>query len=349
MLHNFCRPNIGTLNVLNLTNLNGTNGFIINGVYQGQGAGRSVGGKGDVNGDNLADFAIGVLGVNAAYIVYGTNKFRATPLSLSSLNGTNGITFYGNIGHSGTPATIINDINDDKYSEFLIGVSFSGNPNQRLRICSLWTKRSRQHSDQGVIFLDKLNGTYGFKLSNKLSNIETGYRLGKVVSGLGDVNGDGRSDFIIGAPSSSFSNFSSAAYVIFGVPPIDQDGFFDLSQLDGSNGFKIIDDTFSPIDSINCGMGKSVSDAGDVNGDGYSDLIIGTNDYECSCAYVIFGGPTIGRENPLYISNLNGKNGFKIQGELNANAGYSVSSGNFNGDKYSDLFIGAPMETVLGM
>lgn len=327
----FGRSNIGELNVLNLTTLDGINGFEIRSNPLDNFAGRSVGGRGDINGDGLADFAIGdgytTVSYNG-YVIFGSSEFKSSLLPLSSINGTNGMNFLEEIPGMSI-VKIIDDINGDEYSEFIMGMpslqDYSG------VVYVVYGQSNLSHiSNQGVIDLDKLNGTYGFKLNGE-SNTNSGYSI----SGLGDINKDGRSDFIIGAPSGIWESttISSRVYVLLKVPPVDQDGF-DLANLNGSYGFKIIDDV-----DLACQTGVSVSDAGDINGDGYADIIIGTI---CSYAYVIFGGSDVNQINTLYLSYINGKNGFKIQGEPVSNFGCSVSSGNFNGDIYSDLIIGAP-------
>jgi hypothetical protein len=101
---------------------------------------------------------------------------------------------------------------------------------------------------------------------------------------------------------------------------------------------------------VNAGdrSGSSVSSAGDVNGDGIDDLIIGAfyadpnGNPNAGRSYVVFGSDT-GLPNPLDLSDLNGSNGFTING-VNAGdeSGRSVSSaGDVNGDGIDDLIIGA--------
>ncbi|MHC5731554.1 MAG: integrin alpha, partial [Nostoc sp.] len=95
---------------------------------------------------------------------------------------------------------------------------------------------------------------------------------GSSVSSAGDINGDGFDDLIIGAESADRNGRYNAgqSYVVFG----SNSGFgasFNLSSLNGSNGFVI-----NGIDSGDR-SGISVSSAGDINGDGFDDLIIGAS------------------------------------------------------------------------
>ena len=115
----------------------------------------------------------------------------------------------------------------------------------------------------------------------------------------------------------------------------------DLSALDGSNGFR--------LDGANRGdqSGVSVSSAGDVNGDGYDDVIIGAwgagnNGAGSGSSYVVFGKAS-GFDATMDLSALDGSNGFRIDGVHRADySGVSVSSaGDFNGDGYDDVIIGA--------
>ncbi|MDA9553671.1 hypothetical protein N9R64_04110, partial [Emcibacteraceae bacterium] len=112
---------------------------------------------------------------------------------------------------------------------------------------------------------------------------------GKSVSSAGDINGDGYDDLIIGAPYSDPNGGSSgSSYVVFGGAA-NMGATVDLSDLDGTNGFRL-DGVTAEIAS-----GGSVSSAGDVNGDGYDDLIIGawaadTNGSNSGSSYVVYGG-----------------------------------------------------------
>ena len=118
---------------------------------------------------------------------------------------------------------------------------------------------------------------------------------------------------------------------------------FNLSTLNGSNGFAI--NGIAAYDQ----SGESVSSAGDVNGDGFDDLIIGANGADpygitwTGQSYVVFGSNS-GFGASFNLSTLNGSNGFAINGIASYDfSGFSVSSaGDVNGDGFDDLIIGAP-------
>ncbi|MEH2385547.1 MAG: integrin alpha, partial [Nostoc sp.] len=120
--------------------------------------------------------------------------------------------------------------------------------------------------------------------------------------------------------------------------------FLNLSDLNGNNGF-IINGIAALDDS-----GTSVSNAGDINNDGIDDLIIAARDASpngnsrAGQSYVVFGGRNLGSGGTLNLSDLNGTNGFFINGiAANDYSGTSVSNaGDINNDGIDDLIIAAP-------
>src|ERR671933_819813 len=187
--------------------------------------------------------------------------------------------------------------------------------------------------------LSTLNGSNGFAINGIAAYDQSGFS----VSSAGDVNGDGIDDLIIGARGADPNGINEAgqSYVVFG----SNSGFgagLDLSTLNGSNGFAI--NGIGTFDQ----SGLSVSSAGDVNGDGIDDLIIGAFGADpnglpfAGQSYVVFGSNS-GFGAGLDLSTLDGSNGFAINGIVaNDYSGFSVSSaGDVNGDGFDDLIIGA--------
>ncbi len=187
------------------------------------------------------------------------------------------------------------------------------------------------------IDLSSLNGGNGFKLSGVATNDRSGFS----VASAGDVNGDGFDDLIVGAwgddPNESYSG---ASYVVFGKAS-GIAANIALSSLNGENGFK--------LGGVAAGdeSGWSVASAGDVNGDGFDDLIVGAsraapNESYSGASYVVFGKAS-GFAANIELSGLNGENGFRLSGAAGDVSGWSVASaGDVNGDGFDDLVIGAP-------
>ena len=325
---------------LDLSNLNGSNGFAISGVSAYDESGISVSAAGDINGDGIDDLIIGApyAGAGVSYVVFGSDQGFTSPLNLSALNGSNGLVINGvNPGDAqGGSVSAAGDINGDGIDDVVTGAIFAG-------AGGTYTGASYVvfGSDQGFtspLNLSGLDGTKGFVIYGLSSSDESGTS----VSAAGDINVDGTDDLIIGALLADPNGTDSgASYVVFGS---DQPwaGSLNLSALNGSNGFV--------INGVSAGdeSGTSVSAAGDINVDGMDDLIIGAsladpNGNGSGASYVVFGSnlPWAGS---LNLSGLNGSNGFVINGvSAGDNSGSSVSAaGDINGDGFDDLMTGAP-------
>jgi len=133
--------------------------------------------------------------------------------------------------------------------------------------------------------LQDLDGTNGFSILGA----GEGQYSGVSVSGVGDVNADGFDDILVGAPNTFGFTLGGSAYVIFGRAG----GFsasFELSSVDGSNGFLL-----AARKHFN-EAGSAVSGAGDFNGDGVADLLIGAPEFgkgNPGAVFVVFGVPTV--------------------------------------------------------
>ncbi|MEH2246161.1 beta strand repeat-containing protein, partial [Nostoc sp.] len=345
--------NLGSGGTLNLSSLNGTNGFLINGIAAVDNLGSSVSNAGDINNDGIDDLIIGVQGVSPngileagqSYVVFGgKNLGSGGTLNLSSLNGTNGFLINGieKYDFSGCSVSNAGDINNDGIDDLIIG-AFTASPNGKVSAGQSYVVFGGKNlGSSGTLNLSSLNGTNGFLING----IAAEDRLGYSVSNAGDINGDGIDDLIIGAPYASPNGIADAgqSYVVFGGRNLGSDGTLDLSSLNGTNGFL--------INGIAAGdeSGISVSNAGDINNDGIDDLIIAASDgsrygiERTRQSYVVFGGRNLGSGGTLNLSSLNGTNGFLINGIAAIDSlSTSVSNaGDINNDGIDDLIIGAP-------
>jgi Ca2+-binding RTX toxin-like protein len=304
---------------VNLNNLGG-NGFVINGATSGDRAGFSVSGGGDVNGDGLDDVIVGAPNVNnfagASYVIFG--KTTSTAVNLASL-GTGGFAITGAAGNdlAGTSVSLAGDVNDDGLADVVVGASSANGGTGAAYV--VFGKNSN-----GAIALSSL-GSAGFAVNGATA----GDGLGKAVAGAGDVNNDGFTDVIIGAPS---AGGTGAAYVVFGKSSTTT---VSLGSL-GNGGFQINGAASNDL------AGTAVSGAGDVNGDGFDDLLIGAPGANSSAGngYLLFGKTNT---NTINLSSV-GSSGFRIAGiASNHLAGTSVSgAGDVNNDGFADLMVGAP-------
>ncbi len=329
---------------LDLSDLDGSNGFRLDGEKSNDRSGISVSSAGDVNGDGYDDVIIGAqeadpngIDSGSTYVVFGSASGFSADMDLSGLDGSDGFRLDGieQYDISGRSVSSAGDINGDGYDDVIIGSS--ANPNNNYNSGSSFVVFGKASGFSATMDLTDLDKKDGFRLDGKNRFDMSGIS----VSSAGDVNGDGYDDIIVGADRTDPNGTDSgSSYVVFGKSA----GFVatnNLSDHNGSNGFR--------IDGEGAGdrSGQSVSSAGDVNGDGYDDIIIGAwaanpNGSLSGSSYVVFGKKT-GFTASMKLSDLDGTDGFRLDGESKDDrSGQSVSSaGDVNGDGYDDIIIGA--------
>ncbi len=325
---------------IDLASLDGSNGFVIYGIDDLTSSGFSVSGIGDVNKDGIDDFAVtepvaaSGSGNNGGYtyVVYGNDSGFPKDFSYLDLGTGDGFRLIDSVLDDVSDLTVsgAGDVNGDGIDDFIIGAP---------------TFDVDGKADKGVSYvvfgngggfsfdfdLSSLNGSNGFRLDGVAGGDETGAS----VSSAGDINGDGKADLIIGAPSADpGGTVEGAAYVVFGASSYSAD--MDLSSLNGTNGFMIEGAGATDL------AGMSVSSAGDFNGDGYDDLIIGApGDTASGTAYIIFGKAS-GYSASYDLAALTASEGLRLDGIGSGDlAGVSVSTaGDLNGDGFDDVVVG---------
>ena len=329
---------------MDLSSLDGSNGFRLDGEAGGDESGNSVSTAGDVNGDGFDDLIVGADGADpngdrsgSSYVVFGQASGFSAAIDLSSLDGSDGFRLDGEAEYdfSGFSVSTAGDVNGDGFDDLIVG-AYRADPNGTFSGSS-YVVFGKASGFSATMNLSNLNGSNGFRLDG----VTNGDYSGRSASNAGDVNGDGFDDLIVGADGADPNgDRSGSSYVVFG----QASGFsatVDLSNLNGSNGFR--------LDGVTNGdySGRSASTAGDVNGDGFDDLIVGAdgadpNGDRSGSSYVVFGQAS-GFSATVDLSNLNGSNGFRLDGEAAYDySGVSVSTaGDVNGDGFNDLIVGA--------
>ena len=339
----------------------GSLGFVLRGVSAGDYSGRSVSSAGDVNGDGFDDLLVGATGdaggAGASFVVFGSGTditggdgvFELSDIETGddSLGFIlNGVAAYDNSGISVSSA---GDVNGDGFDDLMVGANLD-DPNGNASGASFVVFGSRTDITGGdgafeLADIETGNGSLGFVLRG----VSAGDTSGRSVSSAGDVNGDGFDDLFVGAPNDDPNGSGSgASFVVFGSAAdiTGGDGAFELSDIetgDGSLGFVLNGG------AANEQTGRSVSSAGDVNGDGFDDLIVGA--YLAGgtgASFVVFGSGTdiTGGDGAFELSDIgtgDGSSGFVLNGVSAFDfSGLSVSTaGDVNGDGFDDLFVGA--------
>ncbi|MDQ0463373.1 Ca2+-binding RTX toxin-like protein [Caulobacter ginsengisoli] len=313
-----------------LSGIDGTNGFLIADSIRRLGTYAAA--AGDINGDGFGDVILDASGSSPGVVVFGHGGAFASSLDAAALSGIDGFRMTVNLGANiGQASVATADINQDGFDDILVGA-----PNQS-GTSFVYLLYGAANAPNNVVDLTGLAGGSGVIIRG----LTTGDRLGESVAAA-DLNGDGYQDLILGAGYAASVNGSEtgAVYVVYGKAG----GFtsdIDLSALDGTNGFRISGAAFRDK------AGWSVAAAGDVNGDGFQDIVIGARAADphgtySGSAYVIYGNED-GFPADLNLAAPATGFGLRIDGALaNDELGFSVSSaGDLNHDGYDDLVIGA--------
>jgi hypothetical protein len=232
-------------------------------------AGCAVSGAGDVDGDGLADLLVGAYRHDEGGSSAGSAYLLQSPVSGEVELGDADGEFLGEEAHdlAGWAVATAGDINGDGLDDVLVGAyeHTAGGDHAG----AAWLIHGPA---DGTIDLADADGKF-------VGEAEWDY-AGIAVAPAGDVNGDGVADFLIGAKFDTSGNGAGAAYLIYGP----MEGVVDLS----ASSAKFMGEV--TLDEA----GRYLAAAGDVNGDGFDDIVIGApaqgaGGTEAGAAYVVYG------------------------------------------------------------
>jgi len=262
--------------------------------------GISVASAGDVNGDGYNDVIVGAYGyfsfTGQAYIYYGG----------ASMNNTADVTFTGAAvsDYFGGSVASAGDVNGDGFADVIVGAKGADGGGVNRGQAYIYYGGASMNNTADVTFTGAANSDW----------------LGFSVAPAGDVNGDGYADVIVGALYASTNN--GQAYIYYG----------------GASMNNTADVTFTGA-ADNDSFGFSVAPAGDVNGDGYNDVIVGAKDASSTNgqAYIYYGGASMNNTADVTFTGVAAADDFGID---------VASAGDVNGDGYNDVIVGAYLAGV---
>ena len=228
--------------------------------------GRSAATAGDVNGDGYSDVVVGAYGYDngqdaegRAYVYYGSPAGLSTTANWTAEGNQAGAHFGHDVGTAG-------DVNGDGYADLAVG--------------AIDYDHGQANEGRGRAFVyygspTGLSMTAGWTAEGD----QDGARFSYPVRTAGDINGDGYADLAVGAPYYSNPDWwEGRAYVYHG----------------SATGLSVTPDWTAEGEQADARLGHPVGTAGDVNGDGYADLVVGAYNYDTiqwddGRAYVYYG------------------------------------------------------------
>lgn len=254
---------------------------------------------GDVNSDGFADVIVAAPAIDEVRVYLGTAAGTATSPHITFTPPASGILFGASVSTAG-------DVNGDGYSDVIVGAPLYSNG----------------HNEEGAILIYHGSDTGLVDMPDRIiEGASANAHFGVSVAGIGDVNGDGYDEVAIGADQHSAGQLNEGRVAVYR----------------GSNTgiTTILNDLFSNLDGAR--LGFSLSELGDVNGDGYADLMAGAPTFtgtltEQGCVWLWHGSP-IGLNTPQLLTGAT----------INARFGQcAAGAGDLDGDGYSDVLVGEP-------
>ncbi|MFO0782322.1 MAG: FG-GAP-like repeat-containing protein [Phycisphaerales bacterium] len=271
-------------------------------------AGYSVASAGDVNGDGYADVLMGVPFRDGAAVGSGVVLVYMGSAAGLSITPARTLSVAQSYCWFGISVSSAGDVNHDGYDDVIVGAAAWDN--------------GQDNEGAAFLYLGSANGLSASPSWQVESN-QAGASMGIAVAGAGDVNGDGYADVLVGASRySKVQSNEGGVYVYLGK----------------ASGLSTTSVAILESNQNDAHLGAAVASAGDVNGDGRADIIVGAPEYDNGQndegrVWVYLGTPTGISTTPVWSAESN---------QAGARMGNSVAcAGDVNGDGYADVVVGA--------
>ena len=308
---------------------------------------------GDFNGDGYQDVAIGTPGedngAGAVDVMYGSVAYlKGSNADDHFIQGSDGIFGVQEPGDAFGSALAVADFDGDGFDDLVIGI-----PGEDLDNNTIQAAGGVQIL-RGSIFglFAPANNAFWSQDTTDIDGVaETGDNFGAALT-VGDFNGDTHPDLAIGAP---FEDIEAANAIAAGAIHII---YGSGNGLTTAGNFILHQDIFSIADDAESGdwFGRALA-AGDFNADGRDDLVIGAPGESlgvldgAGIVHILYGANNAFNVFTFMLSqNEFLPPGGDIQGSANFYDyfGWSLVTGDFNGDSYPDLAIGSPFDQENG-
>ena len=341
---------LSALQTISLGNVGGTvAGFVISGWQAGEESGTSVSSAGDFNGDGKADMLVSAYfndtaGTNAGmtYVVLGKTGNVAVDLE-DIKNNIGGFAIRGENASdfSGVSVSSGGDINGDGLGDIIIGAIIGGSANANPYSGKTYVVFGRSTANATIDLGQVAAGVGGFAIVSSTDDEQSGHS----VSSAGDINGDGLADIILGAPFKAEGGGANTghSFVVYGKSSTTQVNLTDIGNNIG--GFAIVGQGAQDL------SGYSVGAAGDVNGDGLADLIVGAHGYDAAHSgvqtgrsYIIFGSKAGAFAAGTAVDNT----GTSANDTLTSTGSQTLAGGSFSAGTGNDTFVASGADVLLG-